>query len=151
MQRICEYCSEPFEAKRSDAKTCSQEHRNKLKQKVKRLSAVPAAELDKVAEAIDWPEKADHPAAGLRVAGELLLSVRQSLEKAGRLDTPHGQLALTVAKRLDTYSLLEPGAGLSSLSKELDRLLGVALAGTQVESDELDELQARRRAKAAQA
>jgi hypothetical protein len=152
MQRICECCSEPFEAKRSDAKTCSQVCRNKLKQKVKRLSAVPAAELDEVAKVVDWPEKADHPSNGerYRFINKLVDSVEAALEKAEKLETPQGQALLVIADRL-ARNYGDNASGVAALSKELTRLMDSMLLGHEVKTDALDEIAKRRRAKAAQA
>jgi hypothetical protein len=83
--------------------------------------------------------------------GAIFAATGQALQQAGRLDTYVGQLALVIATQMDRYSVLEPGGGLVALSRELDRLLGIALASVNIEPDELDELTERRRRKAARA
>src|SRR5215217_3175849 len=124
--RICENCHEEFTAQRVDAKTCSKKCRDEKGRKAKRLALVPDGELDEVAREVGWDEKREHPSAALSFP--LLNYVEDLLEKHKREDLPQARLALVVARRLDVPGL-ETGASIVSLSKELDRLLGVALAG----------------------
>jgi len=65
------------------------------------------------------------------------------LTKAERLDTPLGQSALVIASRID-YSSRESGSGLTSLTRGLMEILDLALAGSAVEDDPVDELKAKR-------
>jgi hypothetical protein len=74
----------------------------------------------------------------------------RALRQAGRLDSPLGSITMIIASRLGQYSMLDTAAGVVALSRELDRLLTIALTGAE-EPDELDELERRRRLKAARA
>ncbi|MFI9817585.1 hypothetical protein [Saccharothrix variisporea] len=77
----------------------------------------------------------------------LVATYRERLEVAGRLDSPEGAHVLLLA------SLLTGGAhtasGAAALSRELRAAMEVALEGAPREPDKLDELAARRAAKAA--
>jgi hypothetical protein len=73
-----------------------------------------------------------------------------ALSQAGKLDTPLGLLTMVVAERMGEYSPLDNAAGLVALSKELERLLATVLVGSEP-PDALDELERRRRLKAAKA
>jgi hypothetical protein len=74
----------------------------------------------------------------------------RALSQAGKLDTPLGLLAMVIAIRMGEFSPLDNAAGLVALSRELDRLLATVLVGSEP-PDELDELERRRRLKAARA
>ena len=74
---------------------------------------------------------------------EVEAAVRLALEDAGRLSTPLGQVALTLAHRLDSPSG-DTGAGLASLAKQLAATLAAATADVRPAGDLLTELRARR-------
>jgi len=84
------------------------------------------------------------------ISDGVLDMVTETLQQAGRYGTPHGQIAVVLARRLDSPGL-ETGSGIATLSRELERILEKALAGTHTETDELDELEKRRREKALRA
>jgi len=142
--KACEFCGKEFRAKRSDAKCCSERHRAKLNARKRQLAAAGADLTDSFDSVAAFPGPSpDQP-------GELLSYVEGLLTEHGRYDVPQARMALVVAQRLDIADI-ETGSGIVSLSGELDRLLSAALAGVVIETDELDELESRRRAKAAQA
>lgn len=60
--------------------------------------------------------------------------------------TPHGQMALAIARRLD--SPRETGSAIAALSKQLATLLDVVDQRGKRAADPLDELRERRRVKA---
>ena len=148
-RRKCERpgCGRSFTAQRSTAKYCSSSCRGLASLKRKRLEAVPDVDVDlEPASIIEDDYRKSHPSAGRQIHA----AVEKVLLKAERDETPSGRVALSIARRLD-HSGIENGSSIAALSKELDRVLEKALAGVQVESDEVNELEARRRAKAAQA
>lgn len=89
---------------------------------------------------------AEEPA---EAASPLVTTYRQVLEAAGRLATPEGahvmHLAVLFANGQHT------AAGAASLSKELRSAMESALRGAPKQADAVDELDARRRQKAAEA
>ena len=74
---------------------------------------------------------------------EVEAAVRLALEDAGRLSTPLGQVALALARRLDSPSG-DTGAGLAALAKQLAATLAAVTADVRPADDLLDELRARR-------
>ncbi len=77
------------------------------------------------------------------VTQEVEAAVRATLEDAGRLSTPLGQVALALARRLDSPSG-DTGAGLASLAKQLAATLAAATADARPAGDLLTDLRARR-------
>jgi hypothetical protein len=140
----CAFCGQQFRAKRSDAKTCSQRCRDgqKARNKINKQSrgGQIAGQVGLIPP-IPSPNP-DRPSLVFDVT-------QQALVKAGRLGTPLGAMALVIAGRLDN-SVFDTGSGVVALSRELDRLL-VSVVAQNEEPDELDELESRRREKAARA
>lgn len=115
----CDGCGKTFEAKRS-ARFCSDTCR-------KRLARSRTAVVEKT--------------------GSTLVDVTAAeLERVGRLDTPHGQIALSLARRLEG-SLADTGSSFAAIAKELRAALDAATAGGEVVGDHVDELRARREAR----
>ena len=79
----------------------------------------------------------------------LVESYRKQLEEAERLDTPEGALVLHLATLFTSDGHTASGA--AALSRELRAAMEVALRGAAKQGDSIDELTARRRAKAASA
>jgi hypothetical protein len=77
------------------------------------------------------------------VTQEVETAVRATLEDAGRLSTPLGQVALALARRLDAPGG-DTGAGLAALAKQLAATLAAVTADARPADDLLDELRARR-------
>ncbi len=77
------------------------------------------------------------------VTQEVEAAVRATLEDAGRLSTPLGQVALALARRLDSPSG-DTGAGLAALAKQLAATMAAVTADVRPADDLLDELRARR-------
>jgi hypothetical protein len=80
----------------------------------------------------------------------LYAAVETALEKAEKLETAQGQALLVIADRL-ARNIGDNASGVAALSKELTRLLDLTLAGADIKPDALNELEERRRMKAAQA
>jgi hypothetical protein len=76
-------------------------------------------------------------------------AVRAELEAADRLGTALGQQALALAERMS--SKFDTGSAVAAVSKELRAVMDAALANAATAADALDELSARRRAKASSA
>jgi hypothetical protein len=145
MTRRCAWCGRDFQAKRSHAKTCSEVCRGRMNTRKRRLAA------NGMTGGTNVPADAGaSPATPEPISDGVLEMVTETLQQAGRYGTPHGQIAVVLASRLDNAHM-ETGSGIAALSRELERILEKALAGTHTETDELDELQKRRRAKAARA
>jgi hypothetical protein len=81
------------------------------------------------------------------VTGGVVSETTATLEGAGRLQTPLGQLAVLLASRIDSDG--EHGSGLAALSKELRATMLEALDGVELRVDTLDELRVRRDSRAA--
>lgn len=77
----------------------------------------------------------------------LVASYRQRLEEAERLNTPEGEHVLLLARLLAGSGLTASGA--ATLSRELRAAMEEALKHAPRAADKLDELQERRRMKAA--
>lgn len=126
MTRNCDVCQKPFDAARPNARFCGATCR-------KRSSRAPAEPA---------PDRAGEPP----YENPLVAATRTELEKAGKVDTMLGQLALTLAERLKGEV-----TGVSALSKELRAVTaeacGRATAGSVPVADDVDELRARRDAK----
>ena len=146
MTRRCAWCGRDFQAKRSHAKTCSEVCRGRMNTRKRRLAAQGVTGDRKPASAPGREQKGQVEP----ISDGVLDIVAETLQRVGRYNTPHGQIALVLATRLDNAHM-ETGSGITALSRELDRIMDVAMAGTHVETDELDELQKRRLAKAAKA
>jgi hypothetical protein len=150
MYRICALCGREFIAQRATAKYCGSSCRAKRSTRNKRLKTHGG-----VAEEFSSPVKVGAVAPITNPtptkSGSVFDATQQALVQAGRLNSPQGAIALVLAGRLDD-SALDTGNGVVALSKELDRLLcSILNAAERAIPDELDELQARRRAKAAEA
>lgn len=120
-ERDCAQCGEPFEAKRATALYCS----GKCRKRAQR-SRGPATEAS----------SAPAPASDGDVAG----AVREKLAAAKVEATPLGRSALVLARRIDTFGAIEPGAALASLTRELRATLEAALMKADAEGDPVDEL-----------
>lgn len=79
-----------------------------------------------------------------RAPGEIEVATRHELERAGRLVTVSGAIAVRLAHAMDDPAL--PEARLSSLASQLERTMERATAGVKAPPDELTQRQARIRA-----
>jgi hypothetical protein len=135
MQRPCDVCGESYEAKRATSKYCSD--RCKMR---KARGAVTAAEAESIPTLVP-----DH------TEGPVTESALVTLRAAERVDSPLGQAALALARRVDLNR--DTGAGLAALVKQFEATLGAATANVKSEQSALDkrrdELAARRAARGA--
>lgn len=79
----------------------------------------------------------------------LVESYRRQLDQAGRLSTPEGAHVLLLAQLLAQSASGTTPSGAAALSRELRAAMELALRGAPRQADEVDELEARRRQKAA--
>lgn len=77
----------------------------------------------------------------------LIESVESELQKHGALDSRPGQQAIQLARMMSGKFAM--ATGVASISKELDRMIRVAIDESNVALDPLDELRAKREAKRA--
>jgi hypothetical protein len=127
-KRKCDSCTKTYEAKTARSKYCSPTCRVRASRGAVVLSLQPPSQPEAD------PPKAD--AAGIAPA------VARQLEAAKRLDTPLGQAALTLARRID--SSRDTGAAMASMTRELRATLADALQGVAQEGNRVDDLRARR-------
>lgn len=125
MQRACDSCGKPYEAKRKASRFCSDTCRKRHQRSPKPAIFGPIS-------------------SGL-VNSVLYTTTLQKLEAVGRVDTVAGQQALTLAERMSSPA--ETGAAVASLSRQLSATMAEALAGTAVAVDPVDELRALRERK----
>lgn len=78
-------------------------------------------------------------------SGRMADLTRAQLDDAGRLDTPRGGAAMTLAERIDSGQ--DAGSSLAALVKQYHATLDLALEGVSVVASPVDELRARRAAK----
>lgn len=131
MQRACDRCRKPYEAKRASSRFCSTSCRVAAQRA--RDSGLPEALV-----VSPFPADVEVPAS----SGSVTSATSVQLDAAGRLDSPLGQAALALARRVDSGS--ENGSALSALVRELRATLVDALDGASATSDVVDELRARR-------
>ncbi len=147
MQRACDICGTSFEAKRADARLCSQACR-------KRAQRAGAARTRKSVVAAGLTVVPDPPAAAAPapVSGSLTASTEQALQAAGRANTWQGQSALELARRIDR-AFVDTGSAYASLHREFRAAMTDALKGANVAKSAVqarrDELAARRAARQA--
>ena len=127
MERACDSCGALYLARSPLSRYCSPRCAKRAQRTGLARSAQGAATI------------AEPPA----VTQEVEAAVRATLEDAGRLSTPLGQVALALARRLDSPSG-DTGAGLAALAKQLAATLAAATADVRPADDLLTELRARR-------
>jgi hypothetical protein len=127
MGRNCDSCGAPYFTRSPLSRYCSPRCAKRAQRTGLARSAQGAATI------------AQPPA----VTQEVEAAVRATLEDAGRLSTPLGQVALALARRLDSPSG-DTGAGLAALAKQLAATLAAVTADVRPADDLLDELRARR-------
>ena len=110
MDRVCAICAAPFTAQSYRARYCSPRCRQRAHRGAQ-----------EVADVVPLPSPADR-------AGSITEAVTVTLKGISAMDTPLGQLALLLARRLDTPGL-DSGSSVAATSRELMRVL------RQVEAD----------------
>ena len=169
MDKTCQECNEPFEAKRPSARFCSttcrvRHHRKKgprLPADVKRAAAAATIRAAKAeagqtadheeeheAEATEEASASSDPPAPARARITVESTVYDELERAGKVATVLGQSALVLARRLDLPTM-DTGSAVAALVKQLETTLAAAIGATADDDDELAKLRERRQARMA--
>lgn len=135
MQKSCEDCGAPFEAKRAAARFCSERCKKRAQRKARSRPPSPSPGMVTA-----------RPAAA--VSG-LLASAEARLAAAGRLDGPEGQAAMILAARIEMSALgAETGSGVASLVRQFHASMAEALKDAdRGAADPVDELRTRRELK----
>ena len=127
-------CGKTFAARSNRARYCSDRCRKR-------------AQRGGGGEVVELPAKVGQVAdSALASPGPVEAATVDALMAADRLETPHGAMALSLARRMDEPGL-DTGSALAAVSRQLDAILTVALRGAGVASapQQLqDELAARR-------
>lgn len=146
-------CGRPFEAKRKNARYCSDRCRQRAHRNPAAVAAA-AKELAKPVKAVRAGKSgASKNAASPKrrssskqpPAATLYDATRTELAAAGRATSPLGMAALALAHGIE--SPLETGSGRASMVREFRATLAAALADSQPAASPLDELRAKRDAK----
>ena len=151
----CAECHEPFEAKRSTARYCSDRCRVRAHRKKGPRMPSPVNKAAAQATARAALANSDVSAAPPPIEDEdapvldtVEATVRAELAKAGKQGTVLGQAALVLARRLDLPSL-DTGSAIAALVKQLAATLDAALADAEEDVDELELMRRRRQEKLA--
>ncbi|MEU0040235.1 hypothetical protein [Streptomyces sp. NPDC006333] len=140
MRKKCEVCGELFDAKRSTAKYCSNEHRVQA-QRGAGSGAKSSAKV--VAFGLASVPQQGRP----REPGPLEAAAHAELESFGRAETLAGGVVLALARRIDDAGPTDTGSGFAALAKELRAAMAVALAGAEQEADPIDQVRKQREQK----
>jgi hypothetical protein len=135
MQRRCDSCGKPYEAKRATSRFCGPNCRVRASRGV----LAPPVVAD---EPLTVLPGGASPSSGLREATE------RRLVDAGCLDTWQGQAALDLARRIEG-SAADTGSAYAALQRELRAAMAEALKGSATPQSAVsrhqDELARRRR------
>lgn len=147
MQRNCDYCGAPYEAKTKASRFCKAAHRVSYSQRGKPKASVTqlqtTAKLDQDLAQDDPPEPSSDD-----LMPPLVSAVAAELMAADRFHTSLGQQAFHLATRIVTAKF-DTGASIASMHARLADFMEKALDGVKVADDPLDELKRRRDAKLA--
>ena len=134
MAEVVCVCGKTFATRSNRARYCSDRCRKR-------------AQRSGGGEVVELPAKVGQvEGSSLAQAGPVELATVEALTAADRLETPHGAMALSLARRMDEPGL-DTGSALAAVSRQLDAILTVALRGAGAASapQQLqDELAARR-------
>ena len=86
-------------------------------------------------------ERPVEPPADL--SGGVAESTRLKLTEVGRLDSPLGQVAMVLARRIDNPGM-DTGSSIASVARQYQLALEAATEGAKTAADPLDELRQRR-------
>lgn len=136
MKLTCGSCGKDFEAKRSTAQFCSAACQKRESRRKAATTPPPASQPATTrAAGFDEPDEDDESIAAATI---------EALREAGRERTPRGRLAIKAARIIDASYAVQ---GMAALMKDWDRALDAALAGAQVATDEVDEVERKRQEK----
>jgi hypothetical protein len=143
MRKTCAMCPTVFDAKRPSAKYCSEKCKKRAQRQPGGVKAAKVVPLPPEATS----EPADEPLVP-PAGGSVTAATVAKLEAAGRLDSPEGQTALALARRIDAGAA-ETGSSLAALARQHLATLAEAVKNAAAKADPLDELRARRERKLA--
>lgn len=140
---VCSQCGTEFEAKRSTAKYCSPTCR----QRARRGTNEPG-KVETEAEPVDESPK---PALAVSVllGEDIVAATKRDLEAVDKLDSVAGRQAMVVAARMTLPKAT--GSEIAALSRELSRLMLLAVGKAGQEADPVDEVKRKRDEKLAKA
>ena len=130
MSEVVCVCGKTFAARSNRARYCSDRCRKRAQRAGGEVVEFDLADLRSV----------------LVVAGPVETATVDALKAADRLETPHGAMALSLARRMDAPGV-DTGSALAAVSRQLDAILSVALRGggsASAPQQLQDELAARR-------
>lgn len=145
MVRSCATCDVEFQAKTSRAKYCSDRCKRRYHRGARAASSAKKPAKKKSGKKETSGKKSEADGIQSTEAATML-----ALADAGKLGTPSGQAALVLSRRIDA-SHLDTGAGLASMVKRLQETVDALTSDAKLEDDPVDELRARREAKATSA
>lgn len=148
MERACDVCGTVYQAQRVTSKYCS--GRCRVRASRAGQTGRPPGAADATVTPLRKPGRPKgaggrKPAADPGGVDEFVASARARLVRVDRLESVAGRQAMFLAGQFSNP--MNSAAGLASLSKEFRAVMEVALEGTQLEVDPLDELRERRDAK----
>jgi len=126
MNRTCERCGKPYEAKRTTAKYCGSSCRSQAS--LIRADGAPVVRLTQVSAPADDDRG-------------LVAATRTTLDRAGVLGTVSAQSALILAARVASGQ--DGGSAMASMVKQLEASVSAALSSVN-RADQLDEVNQRR-------
>ena len=136
MDRPCDVCGTAYTAQRSTSRFCSQRCKRRAHRGAP--TKLPPETLPVVPDVVPLPQP---ESAGL--AGGVAESTRVKLVALDRLDSPLGQAAMVLARRLDNPGM-DTGSSIASVARQYQLTMEAATEGVKVALDPLDELRARR-------
>lgn len=136
MERNCDACGEAYEAKSKQSQFCKVPE-------CRRTRARARKQRSRGGEVLELPARESEPSATPLTVEAATLA---QLTAADRVESPAGQNALVLARRLDQAMLdrLETGSSVSALSKQHLAVLSEAVKDAKVAADPVDELKERR-------
>lgn len=129
MVRSCDACRKPYEAKRGNSRYCSAACRQRAHRSPEPI-VTPVTDLP-VTVVVTQP-------------GSLTEATERALAAAGMVDSPDGQAALLLARRLDG-SAMDTGSSIAAMVREHAVRVKAAVDAGKVSDDPLDQLADRRR------
>lgn len=153
MQRLCDFCEQPYEAKTARSQYCSDNHRVQASirrrrdgvQLGKAIAARPAEGRAAIVQLLtsagigfDMPEGPPQPEIS-----PLLVATERELTELGKLDTVEGRTALELAAKVS--SKIENGSQVASASRRLlDIMVGLRNEAKELSADPVTDIMSMR-------
>lgn len=137
MDRTCAAgCGTSLTGRSARARFCSSDCRAKATKR--RRKGVP----EDLSNVVPLNPPSDESTPASEPDGPVTMSTLDVLTRAERAETPSGQVALALARRIDKAA--DSGSSLAALARQLSETMTEALVGVVLEPDKVDELRARR-------